>query len=192
MRLYRKLCIGAVLVGMTLACPALSWADTAGCKALVQAAATGKAAQIKTDDAMIQQPESVTKFTCLGNFFNGLGLDVLTNGLDIASIAQSAMGKICNELSSVWDNLESATQCGLNVSSFDDNFNLGLGAGSICPTLDFGGGGDTLINTGVNTGGTSSYSDGANSYDVNGSLQLPDGYSLGDASQAFGLSGGTL
>ncbi|MCP1242772.1 hypothetical protein GOB86_12580 [Acetobacter lambici] len=188
----QKLCIYGAMIGMSLASPSLSWADASGCKALVQAAATGKAAQIKTDDAMIQQPESVTKFTCLGNFFNGLGLDVLTNGLDISSIAQSAMGKICDELSNVWDTLESAAQCGLNVSSFDDNFNLGLGAGSICPTLNFGGGGDELINTGVNSSGTSSYSDGRNSYDVNGSLQLPDGYSLGDASQAFGLSGGTL
>ncbi|MFT8369765.1 hypothetical protein [Acetobacter sp.] len=170
--------------------PCQSWAVSSGCQALVQAAATGKAAQIKTDDAMIQQPESVTKFTCLGGFFNGIGLDILTNGLNLASIAQAAMGKVCMELTNVWQTLESEAQCGLNVSSFDDNFNLGLGAGAICPTLNFGGGGDQLINTGVNTNGKNSYTDTPNPYDVNGSLQLPDGYSLGDASQAFGLTGG--
>lgn len=160
-------------------------AEKSGCQALIQAAATGKAAQIKTDDAMIRQPESVTKFTCLGNFFNGVGLDVLTNGLDIASIAQSAMGKVCDELNSVWDSLESSAQCGLNVSSFDNNFNLGLGAGSICPTLNFGGGGGNLINSGINTSGQ-------NNFDVTGNTQLPDGYSLSDTLQSYGFSGESL
>lgn len=174
-----------ILTALLLCIPLASHCETSGCQALIQAAATGKAAQIKTDDAMIAQPESVTKFTCLGNFFNGVGLDVLTNGLDISSIAQSAMGKVCDALNSVWDTLESSVQCGLNVSSFDNNFNLGLGAGSICPTLDFGGGGDSLINSGLNTSGQ-------NSFDLNGDTQLPDGYSLGDTYKAFGLTGSSL
>lgn len=190
MKFCHILCFAFLGIGLTLVLPCQSWADGSGCQALVQAAATGKAAQIKTDDAMIQKPESVTKFTCLGGFFNGIGLDILTGGLNVASIAQAAMGKICNELSDVWQSLESAGQCGLNVSSFDDNFNLGLGAGSICPTMNFGGGGDQLINSGVNTNGKNSYSDNPIGYDINGSTQLPDGYSLGDVSKAFGLTGG--
>lgn len=191
MRRSPRLCFASFCMSMLALQPLPAGAASSGCQALVQAAATGKAAQIRTDDAMIQQPESVTKFTCLDGFFNGLGLDILTNGLNIASIAQSAMGKICMELTNVWQTMEGATQCGLNVSSFDDNFNLGLGAGAICPTLNFGGTGDQLINTGVNTNGKNSYTDNPNAYDVNGSLQLPDGYSLGDASQAFGLTGGS-
>lgn len=191
MRQSPRLCSAFFCMTILALLPIQAGAASSGCQALVQAAATGKAAQIKTDDAMIQQPESVTKFTCLDGFFNGIGLDILTNGLNLAAIAQAAMGKVCMELTNVWLTLESAAQCGLNVSSFDDNFNLGLGLGAICPTLNFGGGGDQLINTGVNTNGKNSYTDNPNTYDVNGSLQLPDGYSLGDASQAFGLTGGS-
>lgn len=175
--------IAFFLTGLVLLQSSPAMADNSGCQALIQAAATGKAAQIKTDDALIRQPESVTKFTCLGNFFNGIGLDILTNGLNIASIARAAMGKVCDELATAWDSLESAAQCGLNVSSFND-FNLGLGTGSICPTLNFGGGGDSLINSGLTTSGQSNFN-------VDGRTQLPDGYSMGDVTQSFGLSGGS-
>lgn len=147
-----------------------SGSSTAGCQALVQAAATGLAADMKADDATIHQPESVTKFTCLGNFFNGVGLDVISN-LNIGAIAQAAMGKICSAISTEWNNLQGAAQCGLTVTGFDTNFNLGLGAGSFCPALNFGGSGSSLISAGTNTTGSSSW-------DVAGGTQLPDGYSL--------------
>ncbi|MBO1326288.1 hypothetical protein K2X14_14135 [Acetobacter sp. TBRC 12305] len=160
-------------------------AATQGCEALVQAAATGAAAQMKSDDQIIKQPESVTKFTCLDGFFNGVGIDLLTNGLDVASIAKNLMGKVCSEVNVVWNSLEGAAQCGLTVTGPDNNFNLGLGLGNVCPNLNFGGGGDTLINSGMNTSGQGSW-------DINGQMQLPDGYSLGNAASAFGLSGGSL
>lgn len=158
-------------------------AASEGCQALVQAAATGAAAQMKADDALIQMPESVTKFTCLDNFFNGVGLDTLGSGLNVASIAQSAMGKICSQVSSAWSSMEGSAECGLTLTGPDTNFDLGLGSGTVCPTVNFGGGGDTLINSGTNGSGT-------NHWDVDGSMQLPDGYKLGDAAKAFGLSGG--
>ena len=34
------------------------------------------AARIKADDQNIPAPQSVTKLTCLSNFFSGTGLDV--------------------------------------------------------------------------------------------------------------------
>lgn len=157
-------------------------AASEGCQALVQAAATGAAAQMKADDALIHQPESVTKFTCLDSFFNGVGLDMLTSGLDVSSIAQSTMGKICSEVSSAWSSMEGSAECGLTLTGPDNNFDLGLGSGTVCPTLSFGGGGDTLINSGTN-------GSGSNNWDVDGSMQLPSGYSLNNAAQAFGLSG---
>ncbi|WP_246402775.1 hypothetical protein [Gluconacetobacter dulcium] len=153
----------------------------AGCEALVQAAATGIAADLKADDATIHQPQSVTKFTCLGNFFNGIGLDVLTNGINIASIAQAAMGKVCSELTSEWESLQGAAQCGLSVTGLDTNFNLGLGAGSFCPTINVGGGGDNLLNAGMNASGNVSW-------DVSGRTQLPDGYSLALIGSSTGYS----
>lgn len=150
---------------------AQSTGSSAGCQSLVQAAATGLAADMKADDATIHQPQSVTQFTCLGNFFNGMGLDVIASGLNIGSIAQAAMGKICSDITTAWDNLQGAAQCGLTVTGFDTNFNLGLGAGSFCPAIDFGGGGNALISAGTNTSGNTSW-------DVSGATQLPDGYSL--------------
>ncbi|MFT9322958.1 MAG: hypothetical protein ABF537_02185 [Acetobacter sp.] len=168
-------------IGLLLS-TAVASAASEGCQALVQAAATGAAAQMKADDALIHQPESVTKFTCLDSFFNGVGLDILTSGLDLSSIAQSTMGKICNQVSSAWTSMQGAAECGLTLTGPDTNFDLGLGSGTVCPTVSFGGGGDTLINSGTNGSGTSSW-------DVSGSTQLPNGYTLGDAAKAFGLEG---
>ncbi len=160
-------------------------ASTAGCQTLVQAAATGLAADMKADDATIHQPQSVTQFTCLGNFFNGIGLDVIANGLSISSIAQAAMGKICSAVTTAWDNLQGAAQCGLTVTGFDTNFNLGLGAGSFCPALNFGGDGGALISAGTNTSGSSSW-------DIPGGTQLPDGYSLDLLGQETGTGMSTI
>lgn len=175
--------LGLMALGGLVLSADIASAASGGCQALVQAAATGAAAQMKADDALIHQPESVTKFTCLDSFFNGVGLDMLTGGLNIASVAQSVMGKICSEVSSAWSSMEGAAECGLTLTGPDTNFDLGLGSGTVCPTVSFGGGGDTLINSGTSGSGN-------NNWDVDGSLQLPDGYSLGNAAKAFGLSGG--
>lgn len=121
-------------LGFSLVTPAFGDDASSGCQTLVQAGATGLAADLKADDATIHQPKSVTKFTCLGNFFNGVGLDVVTSKLNVASLAEAAMGKICSQLSSEWDSLQSSAHCGLSVTGLDTNFNLGLGAGSFALT----------------------------------------------------------
>lgn len=148
--------------------------NTSGCDALVQASATGLAAAMKADDATIKQPQSVTKFTCLGNFFHGVGMDVLTGNLNVASIAQNVMGKVCQQLTDEWQNTIGSAQCGLTVTGINTNFNLGLGGlggGHFCPSLNIGGGGDTLINASTNTQGHSSW-------DAQGAQQMPTGYQL--------------
>jgi len=157
-------------------------ASDAGCQALVNAAATGMANQIKADDQTIRQPQSISKFTCLGDIFGGVGLNVMTNGLDIGALAQSAIGKVCTQLASAWDNLKGSAQCGMTVTGLNTNFGLGsLGSGNFCPSLNFGGGGDALINAGTNTNGSSSW-------DAQGSTQLPTGYELDLAGPSTGYS----
>ncbi|AAW59677.1 hypothetical protein [Gluconobacter oxydans] len=168
-------------LGFSLVTPAFGDDASSGCQTLVQAGATGLAADLKADDATIHQPKSVTKFTCLGNFFNGVGLDVVTSKLNVASLAEAAMGKICSQLSSEWDSLQSSAHCGLSVTGLDTNFNLGLGAGSFCPNLSFGGGGDSLINAGTNTTGNQSWV-------VSGQSQLPSGYSFDAIGSSTGIS----
>ena len=168
-------------LGFSLVTPAFGDDASSGCQTLVQAGATGLAADLKADDTTIHQPKSVTKFTCLGNFFNGVGLDVVTSKLNVASLAEAAMGKICSQLSSEWDSLQSSAHCGLSVTGLDTNFNLGLGAGSFCPNLSFGGGGDSLINAGTNTTGSQSWV-------VSGQSQLPSGYSFEAIGSSTGIS----
>lgn len=174
-----------MLCTLALVGPCRALADDssdAGCQALVSAAATGMANQIKADDATIRQPQSISKFTCLGDIFGGIGLNVLTNGLDIGALAQSAMGKVCTQLTSAWDNLKGSAQCGLTVTGLNSNFGLGsLGSGNFCPSLNFGGGGDALLNAGTNTNGSSSW-------DAQGSTQLPTGYEIDLAGPSTGYS----
>lgn len=153
----------------------------AGCEALANAAQKGIAAQIQQDDETIKQPQSVTKFTCLGNFFNGVGLNVLTSGLDIGSIAQAAAGQICAEVTNTWNSLAGTAQCGLTISGLNSNFDLGLGTGTYCPSLNFGGGGSSLLTAGTNTSGNTQWTNG-------GATQLPDGYSLSLMGDNTGIS----
>ena len=117
MRQSPRLCSVFFCMTILALLPIQAGAASSGCQALVQAAATGKAAQIKTDDAMIQLPESVTTFTCLDGFFNGIGPATLTNGLNLAAISQAAMGKVRMESSHVWLSLYSAAPWGPNASS---------------------------------------------------------------------------
>ena len=75
--------------------PIAARTSNSGCATLEQAAADGMAARIKADDQNIQAPQSVTKLTCLSNFFNGTGLDVISNLLDPTNLLSAVEGRIC-------------------------------------------------------------------------------------------------
>ncbi len=141
--------------------------DTAGCTALAQAAAAGMSGR----DQSIRPPQSVTQLSCLDNFFNGVGLNVLTNLLDPTSLLNSVEGKICSTVQSAWQNAIGSAQCGLTVTGFNIGFG-GLGGGTFCPKLSFGGGGAAIGSVGVGVG-----NNGGGLY-INGKAQGPTGYTL--------------
>ena len=62
----------------------------------------GAAARIQADDASIRPPQSVTSLTCLDNFFNGSGLNVITSLLDPTALLNSIKGQLCNMVQSAW------------------------------------------------------------------------------------------
>ena len=100
---YKKRHIGTVVAVLLSLAPSLARADDgAGCTVLAQAAASGLAARIAADDQTIKPPQSVTTLSCLNNFFNGIGLNVLTNLLDPTSLLNSVEGKICSYATSAW------------------------------------------------------------------------------------------
>ena len=145
---------------------------SAGCAAIVQAAANGTSARIAADNQTIQQPPSVTTLTCLNNFFNGIGLDVVTNLLNPANLLQAVEGKICNAVQSTWNSfLSSARQCGLTLTGLNFGFG-GLGGGLSCPRLQFGGGGPAIGSIGIGAGGA-----GSGRY-INGTITALPGYTL--------------
>ncbi|RFD19734.1 hypothetical protein DY926_09810 [Komagataeibacter melaceti] len=147
-----------------------------GCAALTQAAATAVNERVQANDAYEKQPDSVNGLSCLSNFFNGTGLNLITNGLDPAALLQAVEGQIggqvCQAAQAAWGNAMGSTQCGLSLSGV----NLGLGfassSGLMCPSLSFGGGGPPIATAiaGTSSGTTDLY--------INGSPQLPTGYSL--------------
>ena len=145
--------------------------DTAGCTALAQAAAAGMAARVNADDQSIKPPQSVTQLTCLDNFFRGVGLNVLTNLLDPTSLLNAVEGKICSTVQSAWQSAIGSAQCGLTVTGFNIGFG-GLGGGTFCPKLTFGGGGAAIGSVGVGVG-----NNGGGLY-MNGKAQGPTGYPL--------------
>lgn len=152
--------------------PSLARADDGtGCTVLAQAAASGLAARIAADDQTIKPPQSVTSLSCLDNFFNGVGLNVLTNLLDPTSLLDSVQGKICAAATSAWQSTIGSAQCGLTITGFNVGFG-GLGGGSFCPRLSFGGGGAAIgsIGTGLSAGSSGIY--------LNGAGLPPTGYSL--------------
>lgn len=144
-------------------------ADDTGCAILAQAAAAGLSARFQADDQTIKQPRSVTTLSCLDNFFNGVGLNVLTNLLDPTSLLSSVEGKICAYATSAWQNAIGSAQCGLTVTGFNVGFG-GLGGGSFCPKLSFGGGGAALGSIGTSLGG------GQSGLFISGSGLAPTGY----------------
>ena len=140
---------------------------TGPCEVLAQYASNGAQARIAADDAGISAPKSVTTLSCLDNFFNGAGLNIITNLLDPTKLLQSVEGQICSAVQSTWQNLLGGSQCGLTLTGFNIGFFGGLGAGSFCPKLSFGAGGPPI--GGISTGGTMS---------VTGTGTVPIGYSL--------------
>jgi hypothetical protein len=135
--------------------------SSTGCTALAQAAASGMAATIQADNQSITQPSSVTQLSCLDNFFNGTGLNVITNLLDPTTLLNSVEGKICSAVRGAWQSTIGSLQCGLTVTGFN--------MGNFCPTLSFGGGGAPIGTVGANANG---------GLYINGQGQTPSGYTL--------------
>lgn len=167
----RHLAIAATL----LALPAIALAQTTGsvgCAALTQAAADAISARTQADDTAIRPPSSVRTLTCLDGFFNGVGLNVVSNVLNPGSLLDSVQGQICNAATQAWTSTLGSAQCGLTVSGFNLGFG-GFGGGIMCPRLSFGGGGPPIgtIGGGLNASGSSSFY-------VNGAPVAPTGYTL--------------
>jgi hypothetical protein len=163
----------AVSVSVAGATAQTTTTGSVGCSTLVQAAANGMTARMAADNQTINKPTSVTQMTCLGNFFNGIGLNLVTNLLNPTTLLQSVEGQICQAVQSTWSSWTSGLQCGLTVTGFNFGFG-GLGGGLACPKLTFGAGGPPISTIGLGTGTTGS---GTGLY-INGTGVTPPGYNL--------------
>jgi len=170
-RIIPALALATLLPVAAMAQTATSTTGSQACAAIVQAAANGVAARISADDASINPPQSVTNLSCLQNFFNGVGLNVVTNLLNPSSLLQAVEGRLCQAVNSAWQSTLGSAQCGLTVTGFNLGFGLGLGGGTMCPKLSFGGGGPPIgsVSTGYNT------QNGFGLY-MNGAPSAPTGY----------------
>ena len=146
---------------------------SAGCAAIVQAAANGMSARMAADQQTVQQPTSVINLSCLANFFNGVGLNLVTNLLNPNNLLQQVQGQICNAVQQTWNSFLGQVQCGLTISGFNFGFG-GLGGGLACPKLSFGGGGPPIATIGLGVGNGGS---GSGLY-INGNGLAPTGYTL--------------
>jgi hypothetical protein len=162
----------AVLVNsQSFADAATNTTGSVGCAALVQAAANGMTARMAADNATIQQPTSVMNLTCLNNFFNGVGLNLVTNLLNPGNLLQAVEGQICKAVQQTWSSFLGHLQCGLTITGFNFGFG-GLGGGLSCPKLSFGGGGPPITTIGLGLRGS-----GSGLY-INGTGLAPTGYTL--------------
>ncbi len=164
------------LAGFLLVAPVVALGQTttngsAGCAVINQAAADGMNGRIQADDQVLTTPTSVTKLTCLDNFFNGVGLNVLTSFLNPSNLIDAVKGQICAAVDSAWQSVVGSGQCGLSISGFDLGFGGFAGSGLLCPKLSFGGGGPSLvgIGSGFQTGN-------GNGLYINGQPSAPTGY----------------
>jgi len=139
-----------------------------GCTAITQAAANGITARVGADDQSINPPMSVTSMTCLNNFFNGIGLNVVTNLLNPQNLLNAVAMQICNLVKQEWNSLIGSAQCGLTLTGFNFGFG-GLGGGLSCPKLSFGGGGPPIGSIGLGVGS------GSGLY-IRGQGMAPSGY----------------
>jgi hypothetical protein len=166
----------AVMAGAILSCMVMpAFADSTGsqgCAVLAQAAADGAAARIQANDAAIPKPDSVTHLSCLDGFFNGTGLNLVSNIMNPTSLLDSVKGHICQAVDSAWQNTVGSAQCGLTVNGFNIGFSgIGSGSGLMCPKLSFGGDGPPI--GGINSSYRVGNGDGLY---VNGSPAMPSGY----------------
>lgn len=172
----RRFPLVALIAVLALPCSAEAQTTTTtttgsvGCAAITQAAANGMTARIQADDT-IKPPTSVTNLTCLGNFFNGIGLNLVTNLLNPGTLLQAVEGQICGMVQSTWSSLLGSAQCGLTITGFNLGFG-GLGGGLSCPKLSFGGGGPPIASIGI---GTTTTGDGLY---INGAGMAPTGYTV--------------
>ena len=141
------------------------------CATLAQAAADGMTNRIQADQQTIKPPTSVTQLSCLNNFFNGVGLNLLTSLINPANLLQNVEGQLCQAVNQAWQSYVGTGQCGLTLTGFNLGFGLGLGGGQMCPKLSFGGGGPPLgsVSTGYNS------QQGFGLY-TNGQPTMPTGY----------------
>jgi opacity protein-like surface antigen len=165
--------LGLILIAsLAAALPAAALAQAqqqTACSTLAQAAANGAQARIAADNAQIAQPKSVTQLTCLSSFFNGSGLNVITNLLNPEQLLASVEGQICQAVQSTWSSfVAGGTQCGLTLTGFNLGFG-GIGGGVMCPKLTFGGGGPPIGSVGI---GTSS------ALSAKGAATVPTGYTI--------------
>jgi hypothetical protein len=130
------------------------------------------AATVQADNQSITQPQSVTNLSCLGNFFNGSGLNLITNLLDPTALLNSVEGKICQAAQSAWRSAIGSIQCGITITGFNLGFG-GLGGGNFCPTLSFGGGGTPIGTMSLGTG-----SNGQSGLYISGQGTPPSGYTM--------------
>jgi hypothetical protein len=167
----RVLAAAVITVALPASAMAQTAAGSAGCTVITQAAADGIAGRIQADDSAIRQPMSVKNLTCLDKFFNGFGLNLITNILDPTTLLNNVEGKICSLVSSTLSSLTGAAQCGLTITGFNLGFG-GFGGGGFCPKLSFGGGGPTwgTFGTGTTANG------GGGGFTVNGAAIPPTGY----------------
>ena len=174
--LRHKLALAVLITAAPPAAGALAQTTTTGsdgCTTIVQDAANGMTARMAADNQTISQPTSVTQLSCLNNFFNGVGLNLVTNQLNPANLLQTVEGQLCNAVTSTWNSWLGNVQCGLTVTGFNFGFG-GLGGGLSCPKLTFGGGGRPIgaIGLGVGTNGA------GNCLYIYGIGLTPPGYTL--------------
>jgi len=141
---------------------------SAGCAAIIQAAATGAANTVAADNKTIQQPQSVSNLTCLNNIFNASGLNLITNLLNPLTLLSEVENQICSAVGQEWNSLTSGATCGITLTGFNLGIG-GLGGGLSCPRLSFGGGGPPLATFGLGSG---------SGLYINGSGQPATGYTL--------------
>ncbi len=161
----------ALLPTAAVAQTATSTTGSALCATLAQASADGMTNRIQADQQTIKPPTSVTQLSCLNNFFNGVGLNLLTSLINPANLLQSVEGQLCNAVNQAWQSAVGSAQCGITLTGFNMGFGLGLGGGAMCPKLSFGGGGPALgsIGSGYQVG------NGFGLYQ-NGQATTPTGY----------------
>jgi len=176
----RSILIAVLALAVAGAAHADTAAGSANCSVITQAAADAVAGRIQADDGNIRAPMSVKNLSCLDNFFNGFGLDLIANVLDPSSLLDKVEGKICSLVSSTLSSLNGSAQCGLTITGFNLGGFGSLGGGNFCPKLSFGGGGPTWA-----TFGAGGVANGGGGFIVNGAGVPPTGYTLQPNSGAY-------